>query len=358
MTDAYTAAGVDTEQADRGVRALLDVLGGIEPGRASLTVPLAGHYASVLRIAPGLGIALATDSVGSKVIVAEQTRRFDTIGIDCVAMNVNDLICVGAEPLALLDYLAVERADPAQLREIAVGLRIGAQAAGVEIPGGEVCQLPEVIRGHPSPYGFDLVGSAFGTVALDRIVDGRSCAPGDVLIGLPASGVHANGLTLARRALLQQGRLTLDSAPAQLDGATIADALLEPTVIYVRAILELLASDIEIHGLAHITGGGLLNLLRLGDQIGFEISSPLPAPPIFALIAELGQVSTAEMWEVFNVGCGFCVVVAESDCSQAVDLLAGHHPGTAVIGAITDRAGRLSVPGLGLEGEAGGLGMV
>ncbi len=358
MTDAYTAAGVDTDQADRGVSALLDVLAGIEPGRASLTVPLAGHYASVLRIAPGLGIALATDSVGSKVIVAEQTRRFDTIGIDCVAMNVNDLICVGAEPLALLDYLAVERADPAQLREIAVGLRIGAQAAGVEIPGGEVCQLPEVIRGHPSPYGFDLVGSAFGTVALDRIVDGRSCAPGDVLIGLPASGVHANGLTLARRALLQQGRLTLDSAPAQLDGATIADALLEPTVIYVRAILELLASDIEIHGLAHITGGGLLNLLRLGDQIGFEISSPLPAPPIFALIAELGQVPTAEMWEVFNVGCGFCVVVAESDCSQAVDLLAGHHPGTAVIGAITDRAGRLSVPGLGLEGEAGGLGMV
>ncbi|HEX8976849.1 MAG TPA: AIR synthase related protein, partial [Solirubrobacteraceae bacterium] len=144
MPDAYAAAGVDTGQADRGVAALVGVLRAIEPGRPSLSVPLPGHYASVIKVAPGLGIALATDSVGSKVIVAEQARRFDTIGIDCVAMNVNDLICVGAEPLALLDYLAVETADPALLREIGLGLRIGAEAAGIEIPGGEVCQLPEV----------------------------------------------------------------------------------------------------------------------------------------------------------------------------------------------------------------------
>ena len=198
VTDAYAAAGVDTRQADRGVAALVSVLSSIQTGRERLSVPLPGHYASVIRIAPNLGVALATDSVGSKVIVAEQAQRFSTIGIDCVAMNVNDLICVGAEPLALLDYLAVESADPALLAELAEGLRAGAEDAGVEIPGGEVCQLPEVIRGHPSPYGFDLVGSAFGTVALDAIVDGRACAPGDALIGLPASGVHSNGLTLAR----------------------------------------------------------------------------------------------------------------------------------------------------------------
>jgi phosphoribosylformylglycinamidine cyclo-ligase len=270
-------------------------------------------------------------------------------------MNVNDLICVGAEPLALLDYLAVERADPAQLREIAIGLRVGAEAAGVEIPGGEVCQLPEVIRGHPSPYGFDLVGSAFGTVALDRIVDGGACSPGDVLIGLPASGVHSNGLTLARRALLEQGGLTLQSAPPQLGGATVADALLEPTVIYVRAILELLSSEVEVRGLAHITGGGLLNLLRLGEGVGFEVSSPLPVAPIFELIGDLGQVPTSEMWEVFNMGCGFCAVVPERDAERAVDRLAAHHPGTAQIGAVVDRAGLVSVPGLGIEGRAGGL---
>ena len=278
VTDAYAAAGVDTRQADRGVAALVSVLGSIETGRERLSVPLPGHYASVLRIAPNLGIALATDSVGSKVIIAEQARRFSTIGIDCVAMNVNDLICVGAEPLALLDYLAVETADPGLLAEIAEGLRVGAQDAAVEIPGGEVCQLPEVIRGHPSPYGFDLVGSAFGTVALDAIVDGKACAAGDALIGLPASGVHSNGLTLARRALLQDAGLGLDARPSGLDGHSVADVLLEPTVIYVRAVLALLRSGIPVHGLAHITGGGLLNLLRLGNDRTRPSGSRSPAP--------------------------------------------------------------------------------
>jgi phosphoribosylformylglycinamidine cyclo-ligase len=356
VSDAYAAAGVDTAQADRGVAALVEVLGGIDPGRGRLAVPLPGHYASVLRVAPGLGIALATDSVGSKVIVAEQTGRFDTIGIDCVAMNVNDLICVGAEPLALLDYVAVERADPALLRALAVGLRVGAELAGVEIPGGEVCQLPEVIRGHPSPHGFDLVGSAFGTVALDAIVDGSACAPGDALIGLPSSGVHANGLTLARRALLRDGGLALNDAPADLGGATVADVLLEPTTIYVRGVLALLRSEIPVHGLAHITGDGVLNLLRIGDGVGYEISSPLAAPPVFELIATLGGVAAAEMWEVFNMGCGMCAIVAAADAPGALALLERHHPGAAVIGRLTDRAGRVELPHAGLTGDASGLG--
>ena len=308
----------------------------------------------MIRVAPGLGIALATDSVGSKVIVAKQTGRFDTIGIDCVAMNVNDLICVGAEPLALLDYIAVERADPGQLRELALGLHAGAEQAGVEIPGGEVCQLPEVIRGHPSPHGFDLVASAFGTVALDAIVDGSACRPGDALIGLPSSGVHSNGLTLARQALLERGGLGLEVTPAELGGASVADVLLEPTVIYVRAILELLRSQVPVHGLAHITGGGLLNLLRIGTGIGYEISDPLPVPPVFELIARLGDVSAAEMWEVFNMGCGFCAIVHGEHAAEAVRLLDRHHTGTAIIGRLTDHAGRVSVPGLGLEWDGDG----
>jgi phosphoribosylformylglycinamidine cyclo-ligase len=353
VTDAYAAAGVDTRQADRGVAALVSVLSSIETGRERLSVPLPGHYASVIRIGPNLGVALATDSVGSKVIVAEQAQRFSTIGIDCVAMNVNDLICVGAEPLAVLDYLAVESADPGMLAELAEGLRAGAEDAGVEIPGGEVCQLPEVIRGHPSPYGFDLVGSAFGTVALDAIVDGTACAPGDAVIGLPASGVHSNGLTLARRVLLHDAGLSLGDRPAQLGGASVADVLLEPTVIYVRAILELLRSEVPVHGLAHITGGGLLNLLRLGDGIGFEVTEPLPVTPVFSLIAELGDVPAAEMWEVFNMGCGFCAVVAAGDADRAVALLSARHPAAAVIGRVNDARGRVSVPRLGIEGEGG-----
>jgi phosphoribosylformylglycinamidine cyclo-ligase len=355
VTDAYAAAGVDTHEADRGVQALVDVLRTIDTGRPSTAVPLPGHYASVMRIAPNLGIALATDSVGSKVIIAEQTRRFETIGIDCVAMNVNDLICVGAEPVALLDYIAVEQAEPQMLTELAVGLRAGAERAGVEIPGGEVCQLPEVLRGHPSPYGFDLVGSAFGTVALDAIIDGAQTVPGDALIGLPASGVHSNGLSLARRALLETGGLDLDSAPPQLGGASVADVLLEPTTIYVRAILELLRSDIPVHGLAHITGGGLTNLLRLGEHIGFEITDPLPVPPVFDLIAELGLVSVVEMWEVFNMGCGFCAAVPADRAGEAVQLLANRHPGTTTIGHVTDRARHVSVPQLSILGDLSGL---
>jgi phosphoribosylformylglycinamidine cyclo-ligase len=349
VSKAYAGAGVDTDASDRAVGALVHELSGISPGGRSRTVPLPGHYASVLEIAPNLGIALATDSVGSKVIVAEQTGRFDTIGIDCVAMNVNDLVCVGARPLALVDYIAVEKADENMLREIAIGLRAGAESAGIEIPGGEVCQVPEVIRGHPSPHGFDLVGSAFGTVAIDRIVDGRALSPGDAVIGLPSSGVHANGLTLARQALLERGRLSLSSVPAPLQGASVGDALLEPTVIYVRAVLELLASDVPVHGLAHITGGGVFNLLRLGRGIGYELSSPLPTPPIFQLIAEGGDVADAEMWEVFNMGCGMCAIVPAERADEATALLERHHPGAAVIGRVSESDGEVALPRSGLR---------
>ena len=356
MSDAYAAAGVDTDQADRGVAAIVGVLKAIETGRESLTVPLPGHYASVMRLpgplAPNVGIALATDSVGSKVIVAEQTGRFDTIGIDCVAMNVNDLICVGAQPLALLDYIAVERAEPTLLEALGRGLAVGAADAGVEIPGGEVCQVPEVLRGHPSPYGFDLVGSAFGVVELDKIIDGKAVRPGDALIGLPASGVHSNGMTLARRALLDDGELSLDQRPELLEGQSVADVLLEPTVIYVRAILALIASELEVRGLAHITGGGLMNLRRIGSGVGYRISEPLPSPPVFELIASLGEVAAAEMWEVFNMGCGFVAIVPAEHADAAVELLAGFHPGTAVIGQITDDAGVIELPHMRIRASA------
>ncbi|HEY0343232.1 MAG TPA: phosphoribosylformylglycinamidine cyclo-ligase [Solirubrobacteraceae bacterium] len=344
MSDSYAAAGVDIASSDAGVRALVDVLRTIDPGRPSRSLLGSGHYASVLRVADDLAIALSTDGVGSKLVVAEQTGRLETVGIDCVAMNVNDLVCVGAEPLAMLDYLAVEQPDPAALAQIAQGLKAGAEDAGIEIPGGELAVLPELIRGHPSPHGFDLCGAAFGTVAPDAIVTGAAIAPGDALVGLPSSGLHSNGYTLARRALLQDGGLSLDDAPPQLRGATVADALLEPTVIYVRAVLELLASGIDVHGLAHITGGGVSNLLRLSDAVGFAIERPLPVPPVFALIAQLGGVPEAEMWNVFNMGCGFVAVVPEARAADGATLLAARHPGSARIGTVTDRARRIERP--------------
>ncbi len=355
VSDSYAAAGVDIAEADAGVKALVDVLRTIDPGRPSRSVLPSGHYANVLRVAPNLGIAVGADGVGTKVIVAEQTGRYDTVGIDCIAMNVNDVICVGAEPIAVLDYLAVEQADPDILRAIARGLKVGAEAAGVEIPGGELAQLPELVRGHPSPLGFDLTGACFGTVALDAIVTGELIAPGDALIGLPSSGVHSNGLTLARRALLTQGGLGLDERPGELGGASIADVLLEPTIIYVRAVLELLRSELPVHGLAHITGGGVLNLLRLGSGVGYEISAPLPVTPVFELIAALGEVDAAEMQKVFNMGCGFVAIVPEAAAEAAVALLGARHPGAALIGQATADAGRVALPGLGLVGDAHGL---
>jgi phosphoribosylformylglycinamidine cyclo-ligase len=347
MSDAYAAAGVDMGQADRAVDALVGVLRRIELDRPSASVLASGHYASVLRVAENLGIAMSTDGVGSKIVVAEQADRLETVGIDCIAMNVNDVVCVGAEPIAMLDYLAVEQADPDALARIGEGLRVGAQAANVEIPGGELAVLPELIRGHPSPHGFDLCGTAIGTVALDAIVTGDEAAPGDALVGLPSSGLHSNGYTLARRALLDEGGLALDDHPAELEGASVADALLEPTVIYVRAVLDLLRSDVPVHGLAHITGGGVRNLLRLGGgRIGFAIEAPLPAPPVFGLVARLGAVSEAEMWEVFNMGCGFVAVVPGERAQQAAALLGARHPGAAVIGRVTGEGGRVTVAGL------------
>jgi phosphoribosylformylglycinamidine cyclo-ligase len=251
------------------------------------------------------------------------------------------VICVGAQPIAVLDYLAVEQPDPDVFAAIARGLKTGAEQAGVEIPGGEVAVLPELIRGHPSPTGFDLTAACFGTVALDAIVTGAACAPGDAQIGLPSSGLHSNGYTLARRVLEPLG---LDTRPTVLGGATVADVLLEPTVIYVRAILDLLRSDLPVHGLAHITGGGLANLLRLSDSVGWAIESPLPVPAVFALIRDEGGVPEAELWDVFNMGCGFVVVVPEAAASEATALLTAHHPGAARIGTVTGDAGVVRSP--------------
>ena len=339
--EAYAAAGVDIGASDAGVDALVGVLRTIDTGRPSASVLSSGHYAAVLRVTDELGVALSTDGVGSKLVVAERTGRLDTVGIDCVAMNVNDIVCVGAEPIALLDYLAVEQPDPEALAAIARGLKAGAEAAGVEIPGGELAVIPELIRGHPSPHGFDLCASCFGTVALDAIVTGEAIAPGDALIGLPSSGLHSNGYTLARRVLEPLGD---DATPEELGGATVADVLLEPTVIYVRAVLELLRSDVAVHGLAHITGGGLTNLQRLNDGVGFAIEAPLPVLPVFSLIQRLGDVADEEMYEVFNMGCGFVAVVPADQADEAVALLGARHPGAAVIGTVTAEAGRIARP--------------
>jgi phosphoribosylformylglycinamidine cyclo-ligase len=327
--DAYAKAGVDQGAADSAVAGLVRALGAISLGRPSAQVPLPGHYASVIKVDERLGIALSTDGVGTKLVLAEQLGRFDTVGIDCVAMNVNDVICVGAEPLAMLDYIAIEQADPGVCEEIGVGLARGAEKAGIEIPGGELAQLGQLVR------GVDVSGACFGTVALDAIVDGSAVQPGDVVIGLPSTGLHSNGYTLARSALAE---IPLDDDRL---GRPLGEVLLEPTEIYVKPIVELLRSEVEVRGLAHITSGGTGNLLRLAAEVGYEIDEPLPVPPIFDLIQEHGGVSDEEMSEVFNMGCGFCVVVPAGDESNALELLRRHYPEAKRVGRATDGPRRI-----------------
>src|SRR3954447_1043704 len=225
---AYARTGVDQLLSGKAVAALVDVLAGIRTGRPSRAALESGHYANVLKIDDERGLALSCDSVGSKGIVCEQLGRYDTIGIDLWSMNANDVICVGADPIALLDYIAVEEANPGVLEQIALGLREGAKQAGAEIPGGELAVLPDLLRGHPSPRGFDLVGFCVGLVDLDGIVTGARAEPGDAIVGIPSSGIHSNGLSLARA--------VLGDLDEELDGHTIGDLLIEPTVIYVRAV--------------------------------------------------------------------------------------------------------------------------
>jgi phosphoribosylformylglycinamidine cyclo-ligase len=321
--DAYARAGVSQGDADAAVASLVSALAASPPAQ-SRQVLGSGHYANVVRLDERTGIALSTDGVGTKLMLAEQLGRWDTVGIDCVAMNVNDVICVGAEPLAMVDYLAVDRADPEIAGAIGVGLARGAELAGIEIVGGELAQLGEIVN------GLDLAGACFGVVALDSLVTGASIEPGDPVLGLPSSGLHSNGYTLARR--------VLGEIPADDDrlGRPLGEVLLEPTEIYVRPIVELLSSSVDVRGLAHITSGGLGNLLRLEAEVAYEIDEPLPVPPIFDLIRELGQVADEEMHEVFNMGCGFCVVVAAADEDAALGRLRQHYPEAKRVGRAAD----------------------
>jgi len=331
-SDAYAKAGVDQGAADSAVAGLVRALGAIDLGRPSAQVPLPGHYASVIKFDDRNGIAFSTDGVGTKLVVAEELGKFDTVGIDCVAMNVNDVICVGAEPLAMVDYIAVEKADPQVCEEIGVGLARGAELAEIEITGGELAQLGELVR------GVDVSGACIGRVELDAIIDGSAVEPGDVVIGLPSTGIHSNGYTLARTALEGIG---LDEDPEGRLGRSLGEELLTPTQIYVKPIVALLRSEVEVRGLAHITSGGTENLLRLAADVGYEIDDPLPPQPIFELIRERGEVADEEMGRVFNMGCGFCVVVAAADEAAALEQLRGVYPQAKRIGRATEGPRRI-----------------
>lgn len=295
----YAKAGVDIRKEEKAIKALIGKIKHIRKGFGEPI--LMGHYASVIDV--GVGLAITTDGVGSKIMVAEALNKFDTIGIDCVAMNVNDLIAIGAEPIAMVDYIAIQKPDERVMEEIAVGLEKGCEIANITLVGGETATLPEMIN------GIDLVGTAIGVVEKDKIITGEKIEIGDVIVAIESSGIHSNGLTLARKVVEKSGLSYED----EFDGKTIGEELLTPTRIYIE-VLDIV-KNYDVHGLAHITGGGMLNLKRL-KNVRFVIDKPLKPQKIFNFIQELGNVDEDEMYRTFNMGMGFMIILPKDEAKK------------------------------------------
>jgi phosphoribosylformylglycinamidine cyclo-ligase len=315
----YAASGVDIHREDKAIEALA---GMVSFHRTGFGAPMGkiGHFAGLVDFGAEDALVLCTDGVGSKVEIANALRKWDTVGIDCMAMNVNDALCVGAEPLAFVDYLAVQDPDPELTRQVGVGLNEGARQSNCSLIGGETASLPGIIK------GFDLAGTCLAHVKKAAIVDGSRIKPGDMLIGLASTGIHSNGYSLARRAFESAGHKYTDPWPwadAAYKGKRVGDVLLEPTRIYVREVLSLLRSGIPVHGLSHITGSGLRKLRRINQGVRYDITDPLPVHPVFDRVQELGQVADAEMYKTFNMGMGFVVVVPSAQAKKAVAHLKG-----------------------------------
>jgi len=297
-----------------------------------------GYFANVIDVGEGMGIALSADGVGTKVLVAQMLNKYDTIGIDCVAMNVNDLLCVGAEPITMLDYIVVSRSNPLLVREIGKGLREGAEIARISISGGETAIMENVITGERAGYEFDLAGMAVGKVSLDKLIVGSTVQDGDVIIGLQSNGIHSNGFTLARR-ILERNHISIDEHFEEFDGS-IGEELLKPTHIYVPEIMEMIRSGLDVKALIHITGGGLLNLGRIKADVSFKISNFPEPPPIFKLLQRLGKVPIEEMFRIFNMGIGFCIIASKTEEERIIEIAGKHKVNAYNIGNVIKGGGR------------------
>jgi phosphoribosylformylglycinamidine cyclo-ligase len=327
----YREAGVDIEAGDEAVRRIAplaastfrpEVLGGI------------GAFAGFIRVPSGYRepvLVSSTDGVGSKLKVAFLADRHDTVGIDLVAMGVNDLLVHGAEPFYFLDYIGIARLDPARVEALVRGVAEGCRRAGCALIGGETAELPDLYAAGE----YDLAGFAVGIVERARIVDGRAVKPGDVVLGLASSGLHSNGYSLARRIVFEVLGLRVDSVLPGC-GRTVGEELLEPTRIYAAAVRALLAT-VEVTAMAHVTGGGLTgNVPRvLPDGCRARLHrGAWREPPIFAALREAGRVSEPEMLRTFNLGVGYVVIVRAADAERARQALQGAGESVTVIGEI------------------------
>ncbi len=310
----YAEAGVDEALVSKGLETLGKYVR--ESFKQGEVMQDYGHYANTVKISDDLCLAMSTDGVGSKVLVAEMAGKYDTIGVDCVAMNVNDLICIGATPVGFVDYLASEEPLPVEIIDgIGKGLLSACVESEMPILGGETAILPDMIRGMNGP-GLDLAGTAVGIAKPDELFDGSSIQAGDVILGVASNGIHSNGFTLARKVLFSKFSIN-----DKLDwNVTLGDELLRPTRVYVKHFKDLKEAGVDIKGLAHITGSGFRKILRLG-QFLFSIEELPEIPPVFELIKTTGDINWQEMFTTFNMGIGLVVVVPSSQVDQALSAL-------------------------------------
>jgi len=349
----YASAGVDTDALATGMRGLLDWIGKTRefregPGAFETG---SGFFASVLRLTDQLALAISTDGVGSKSVVAQLAGSYEGIGYDVVAVNVNDVVCVGAEPVALVDYISIQEPRADLLAALGRGMHDGAARAGVAIVGGELSLHPDSLAGPRPGYAFDATGTCVGLLDRRAPIMGAAVAPGDVVLGMASEGIHANGMTLARRVLLGDPEALTRVVPGL--GHTIGEELLRPTHIYVPEVLALLRAGVDVHGLAHISGGGLLNLTRLEAEVGYHIDALPAVPQVFDLIREAGEVDIAEMFRVFNMGVGFCAVVPPGAVADALAAVRGAGGDAQPIGVAVAGKRRVEIEPYHLIGSDG-----
>lgn len=329
MENTYAGAGVNIKRAE----AFVD--------RLKRSAKRAGHdklwhgaggYASIIPLSDSEAIALTTDGVGTKLLVACEQEKLDTIGIDLVAMCANDLICVGARPKAFLDYYATAKLDDSWADALIEGIIEGCDQAEMLLVGGETAEVPDLYQGRH----FDLAGFAMGVVSKQTLLTGKSIGAGDVVVGIASSGIHSNGFSLARKLITQ---------------VDLRKELLVPTLIYVKPVTRLLNSpDVEIKGIVHITGGGWRNLFRLNDKVGYDIDNPLPEPEIFAELSK--HVEPEEMFRTFNMGMGLAIVCKEEHHCQIIETFRSQNFGAQLVGRVTQQAKTLTVRRKSGRGES------
>ncbi|MBP7120666.1 MAG: phosphoribosylformylglycinamidine cyclo-ligase [Methanolinea sp.] len=322
----YRQAGVDIGLEAKAISALVHNLSFRRKGQYPMMGSV-GHFAGLIDFGP-LALALTVDGVGTKMLVADRLKDWSTVGIDCMAMNVNDLYVMNMEPVAFVDYIATDRLSVEQMAQIGLGLNEGARQANVNIVGGETATLRGLVN------GLDLAGTCLGIQEKGKVIDGGKIRPGDLVVGLPSSGIHSNGLSLARRVVESEDAWN-KTLP---NGRSLGRELLHPTIIYHQVLA--LTRETEVHGMCHVTGGGLLNFSRL-TRFGFDFTDPLPPQEIFSWVQDHGKVETDEMYRTFNMGMGYAFVVPEG----AEDHILSTFPGSRVVGCVTPD------PGVRLKGH-------